>query len=209
MIEIKGLTKKYGNRTLFDKANYIFDDNEFIAIYGASGSGKSTLLNIIGLLDDFDSGIVSINGVENVGIHSKKAMMMRRHEISYLFQSFALIDEKRVRDNLMIALEYTKLSRNEKLERIMSVLSEVNLSDKLDNYVYELSGGEQQRIAMARVKLQDTKIILADEPTGSLDDKNKRNIIDMLLKEKAKGKTIIIATHDKDIREISTQVIEL
>lgn len=134
---------------------------------------------------------------------------MRRHEISYLFQSFALIDEKKVRDNLMIALEYTNLSRNEKLERIMSVLSEVNLSDKLDNYVYELSGGEQQRIAMARVKLQDTKIILADEPTGSLDDKNKRNIIDMLLKEKAKGKTIIIATHDKDIREISTQVIEL
>ena len=209
MIKIDKLNKKYGNRTVFKDFGIEFEEGAFVSIYGESGSGKSTLLNIIGLLEKFDSGDVIINGRKNIGIDSKEAILMRRNEISYLFQSYALIDEMTVYDNLKLALEYRKYSKPEKDEKIREVLKYVGLSDKIKRFVYELSGGEQQRVAMARVLLHDTNIILADEPTGSLDEKNKQVILELLKKENEKGKTIIVATHDKDIKEISTKVVLL
>lgn len=209
MINIDKLNKKYGNRTIFKDFSIKFEKAEFVSIYGESGSGKSTLLNIIGLLERFDSGDVIINGRKNVGIDSKEAILMRRNEISYLFQSYALIDEMTVYDNLKLALEYRKYSKSEKDEKIREALKYVGLSDKIKSFVYELSGGEQQRVAMARVLLHDTSIILADEPTGSLDEKNKQVILELLKKENEKGKTVIVATHDKDIKEISTKVVLL
>lgn len=209
MIKIDKLNKKYGNRTVFKDFSIEFKEGEFVSIYGESGSGKSTLLNIIGLLEKFDSGDVIINGRKNIGINSKEAILMRRNEISYLFQSYALIDEMTVYDNLKLALEYRKYSKPEKDKKIREVLKYVGLSDKIKSFIYELSGGEQQRVAMARVLLHDTNIILADEPTGSLDEKNKQVILDLLKKENEKGKTIIVATHDKDIKEISTKVVLL
>lgn len=209
MINIDKLNKKYGNRTVFKDFSIEFKEGEFVSIYGESGSGKSTLLNIIGLLEKFDSGDLIINGRKNIGIDSKEAILMRRNEISYLFQSYALIDEMTVYDNLKLSLEYRKYSKSEKDEKIREVLKYVGLSDKIKRFVYELSGGEQQRIAMARVLLHDTNIILADEPTGSLDEKNKQVILELLKKENEKGKTIIVATHDKDIKEISTKVVLL
>lgn len=209
MIKIDKLNKKYGNRTVFKDFDIEFEEGAFVSIYGESGSGKSTLLNIIGLLEKFDSGDVIINGRKNIGIDSKEAILMRRNEISYLFQSYALIDEMTVYDNLKLALEYRKYSKPEKDEKIREVLKYVGLSDKIKSFIYELSGGEQQRVAMARVLLHDTNIILADEPTGSLDEKNKQVILDLLKKENEKGKTIIVATHDKDIKEISTKVVLL
>lgn len=174
MINIDKLNKKYGNRTVFKDFSIEFKEGEFVSIYGESGSGKSTLLNIIGLLEKFDSGDLIINGRKNIGIDSKEAILMRRNEISYLFQSYALIDEMTVYDNLKLSLEYRKYSKSEKDEKIREVLKYVGLSDKIKRFVYELSGGEQQRVAMARVLLHDTNIILADEPTGSLDEKNKQ-----------------------------------
>ena len=209
MIKIDKLNKKYGNRTVFKDFDIEFEEGAFVSIYGESGSGKSTLLNIIGLLEKFDSGDVIINGRKNIGIDSKEAILMRRNEISYLFQSYALIDEMTVYDNLKLALEYRKYSKPEKDEKIREVLKYVGLSDKIKSFIYELSGGEQQRVAMARVLLHDTNIILADEPTGSLDEKNKQVILELLKKENEKGKTIIVATHDKDIKEISTKVVLL
>ena len=209
MINIDKLNKKYGNRTVFKDFSIEFKEGEFVSIYGESGSGKSTLLNIIGLLEKFDSGDVIINGRKNIGIDSKEAILMRRNEISYLFQSYALIDEMTVYDNLKLALEYRKHSKPEKDKKIREVLKYVGLSDKIKSFIYELSGGEQQRVAMARVLLHDTNIILADEPTGSLDEKNKQVILELLKKENEKGKTIIVATHDKDIKEISTKVVLL
>lgn len=209
MIKIYKLNKKYGNRTVFKDFGIEFEEGAFVSIYGESGSGKSTLLNIIGLLEKFDSGDVIINGRKNIGIDSKEAILMRRNEISYLFQSYALIDEMTVYDNLKLALEYRKYSKSEKNEKIREVLKYVGLGDKIKSFVYELSGGEQQRVAMARVLLHDTNIILADEPTGSLDEKNKQVILELLKKENEKGKTIIVATHDKDIKEISTKVVLL
>lgn len=209
MIKINKLNKKYGNRTVFKDFDIEFEEGAFVSIYGESGSGKSTLLNIIGLLEKFDSGDVIINGRKNIGIDSKEAILMRRNEISYLFQSYALIDEMTVYDNLKLSLEYRKYSKSEKDEKIREVLKYVGLSDKIKRFVYELSGGEQQRVAMARVLLHDTNIILADEPTGSLDEKNKQVILELLKKENEKGKTIIVATHDKDIKEISTKVVLL
>lgn len=209
MININKLNKKYGNRTVFKDFDIEFEEGAFVSIYGESGSGKSTLLNIIGLLEKFDSGDVIINGRKNIGIDSKEAILMRRNEISYLFQSYALIDEMTVYDNLKLALEYRKYSKPEKDEKIREVLKYVGLSDKIKSFIYELSGGEQQRVAMARVLLHDTNIILADEPTGSLDEKNKQVILELLKKENEKGKTIIVATHDKDIKEISTKVVLL
>ena len=209
MIKIDKLNKKYGNRTVFKDFDIEFEEGAFVSIYGESGSGKSTLLNIIGLLEKFDSGDVIINGRKNIGIDSKEAILMRRNEISYLFQSYALIDEMTVYDNLKLSLEYRKYSKSEKDEKIREVLKYVGLSDKIKRFAYELSGGEQQRVAMARVLLHDTNIILADEPTGSLDEKNKQVILELLKKENEKGKTIIVATHDKDIKEISTKVVLL
>lgn len=209
MIKIDKLNKKYGNRTVFKDFAIEFEEGAFVSIYGESGSGKSTLLNIIGLLEKFDSGDVIINGRKNIGIDSKEAILMRRNEISYLFQSYALIDEMTVYDNLKLALEYRKHSKPEKDKKIREVLKYVGLSDKIKSFIYELSGGEQQRVAMARVLLHDTNIILADEPTGSLDEKNKQVILDLLKKENEKGKTIIVATHDKYIKEISTKVVLL
>ena len=209
MINIDKLNKKYGNRTVFKDFSIEFKEGEFVSIYGESGSGKSTLLNIIGLLEKFDSGDLIINGRKNIGIDSKEAILMRRNEISYLFQSYALIDEMTVYDNLKLSLEYRKYSKSEKDEKIREVLKYVGLSDKIKRFAYELSGGEQQRVAMARVLLHDTNIILADEPTGSLDEKNKQVILELLKKENEKGKTIIVATHDKDIKEISTKVVLL
>lgn len=209
MINIDKLNKKYGNRTVFKDFSIEFKEGEFVSIYGESGSGKSTLLNIIGLLEKFDSGDLIINGRKNIGIDSKEAILMRRNEISYLFQSYALIDEMTVYDNLKLSLEYRKYSKSEKDEKIREDLKYVGLSDKIKRFVYELSGGEQQRVAMARVLLHDTNIILADEPTGSLDEKNKQVILELLKKENEKGKTIIVATHDKDIKEISTKVVLL
>lgn len=209
MIEINKIKKSYKNIKVLDGIDFVINKGDFVTIYGESGCGKSTLLNIIGLLDGFDSGSLVIGGEKVGDINSKSSMMMRRNMISYLFQSYALMDDKSVKNNLLVALEYKDMSQAKKMGYIKRVLDGVGLLDKLNTTVCELSGGEQQRVAMARAILHDTPIILADEPTGSLDSKNKKIILDLLLRENKKGKTIIVATHDKSIENISTKSIYL
>lgn len=201
VIELKNVKKSFGNKLVFDNLNLEIKKGEILAIVGESGKGKTTLLNIIGLIEKADSGDIIINNKKNPSINKKDGIKILREDITFLFQNFALIDEKDVKYNLQIALRYVNKSRKEKNELIKKALKEVRLEHYLDNKIYQLSGGEQQRVAIARALLKPSKIILADEPTGSLDEKNKEIILDLLFKLRELGKTIIVVTHDMDVAE--------
>ncbi|MDD7182302.1 ABC transporter ATP-binding protein [Peptostreptococcus porci] len=210
MIKLENIEKTYGNKKIFSDYCLNIEKGEFIAIFGVSGCGKSSLLNCIGLLDDIDKGNIFIDGVKINKVNSKVAMLVRRHKIAYMFQTYALVEESSVFENLKLAFEYKKNKKKDIIsEKIDYVLEKLDLLDKKFNYVYELSGGEQQRVAFARVLLQDPEIILADEPTGSLDRCNKLKILELLSEEHKKGKTIVVVSHDEEIKKYSSRVIEL
>lgn len=209
MITIKNLTKKYGDKIILNNLNYDIDDNEFIAIKGASGSGKTTLLNIIGLLDKDFEGEVLFNdkNIKKMSLKEKSAFI--RNNISYLFQNYALIDNETIEQNLMLALEYTKLSKKEKKTLIKNALKMVGLKENVNQKIYKLSGGEQQRVALARTVLKPSKIILADEPTGNLDATNRDSVIHILKELKKQGKLIIVVTHDDYVAKACDKVMRL
>ena len=207
VIELKNINKNYGNKYLFKNLNFSIKKGEMIAITGASGSGKSTLLNIIGLIDKPNSGEVSICGNKNPYDKEKIKLNLFRNNIGYLFQNYALVDNYTVSKNLDIALEYVKGKNKNKLKE--EALDKVGLLDKLNNKVFELSGGEQQRVALARLMLKKNDIILADEPTGSLDEDNKAIILKLLKELNNEGKTVVIVTHDKVVADICDREINI
>ncbi len=209
MIEINGLYKKFDDHTIFENFHLNIDDQEFIAITGMSGCGKTTLLNILGLLDFEYQGEVIYNQVHIKKLSNKKRAKFVRENISYLFQNYALIDDQTVYDNLLLALYYTKLKKEEKDKRIQETLKKVGLEGFENKKVYTLSGGEQQRIALARVILKPCQIILADEPTGNLDSSNRDIVLENLLDLNKEGKTVIIVTHDDYIAKKCNRVIRL
>lgn len=209
MIELNNLAKNYGSKAILSKFTLHVSEGEFVALTGASGRGKSTLLNIIGLIENFDEGEYRIENQINVVPNSRKANKLLRQTISYLFQNFALIDDETVAYNLNLALKYLSKNSKEKKIQIQNALNKVGLQGYENRKVYELSGGEQQRIAIARIMLKPCKIILADEPTGSLDEKNRDIIIELLKNLNREGKTIIIATHDKHIVKQCQRVVNL
>ena len=174
MISINNLTKKYNDKIIFDKFECIIKTNEFICIVGASGCGKSTLLNIIGQIDTDYDGELIIDGNYMNKLSNKEREKFIRNNINYLFQNFALIDSMTVEENLMIGLEYTRKSKQEKKDDINKALAKVGLSNYENKKVFTLSGGEQQRVALARIMVKPGNIILADEPTGALF-KSKNN----------------------------------
>lgn len=209
MIEIKGINKKYDDITVLENFNLKINNGEIVSIIGKSGSGKSTLLNIIGLLDTKYEGTVVIDD-ENVSqFNYNKRRLYIRNNISYLFQNYALIDDETILDNLMLALHYTLDTRTDKIKKIKKILSTVGINKELNTKIHTLSGGEQQRVAFARTILKPSKLILADEPTGNLDDYNKKQIFDLLLLLNKMNKTIIIVTHDTDISALCNQVVQL
>lgn len=209
IIEIKNLTKYYGKKVILDKLNLNIESGDIISIIGSSGKGKSTLLNIIGLIEPFDEGELIIDGISKLKPQSKKAAKVIREKIGYIFQNFALVDNETVKYNLELASKYVELSKSDKLINIEKALTLVGLEGYANRKVYELSGGEQQRVAIARLIIKPCNIILADEPTGSLDEDNKIKILDLLKYLNNQGKTIIIVTHDKSVTEISNKVINL
>lgn len=209
MIEIKNLSKSFGDKNIFEKFNYKISDGSMLAIVGKSGSGKSTLLNILGLLDHNYDGEVIYDGENIINKKEKDILLYVRKNISYLFQNYALVDEETVEYNLLLALEYERISKNEKLKRITEVLRSVDLEKTNIKKVYELSGGEQQRLALARIMLRDAKIILADEPTGNLDYYNSVKVMELLKEMNNNGKTIIIVTHNDKIAEQCDEIIKL
>ncbi|WP_155973053.1 ABC transporter ATP-binding protein [Streptococcus ruminantium] len=209
MLKLNGINKSFGKKSVLKDFSLSIKKGEMVAITGPSGCGKSTLLNIIGLIDDFQNGSYQFDGMENIKVNSSQASSIIRNKISYLFQNFALMDSKTVEENLMLALFYQKLSKHEKKKRISQALEQVGLKGYENDNIFELSGGEQQRVAIARAILKPSIVILADEPTGSLDRKNKEIVLDLLRKLNQDGKTILIVTHDPEVAEACSRTIEL
>ncbi|MEN1937649.1 putative bacteriocin export ABC transporter [Paenibacillus sp. 102] len=209
IIKLVNVSKTYEKEEVLSNVNLTVENGEMIAITGESGKGKTTLLNIIGLITKKDKGDLLLFGIKNPPIHSKEAMMFRREKIGYLFQNYGLVDDETVKWNLNLALEYKKLSKKEKIEKIDALLNEFRLSHLKEKMVYQLSGGEQQRIAIIRLILQESDVILADEPTASLDAENEKVILGYLKQLNEKGKTIVVVTHNQDILPYFSRVIRL
>lgn len=209
-LQVDALNKSFGSNTVLHNISFEIQSGESVALVGPSGCGKSTLLNIIGLLETLDSGTINLDGRAYLSINSKKATLMRRTEINYLFQSFALINDWKVSKNLLLALQYTKLSKQEQERLIRTALENYGIGEKFDAVVNELSGGEKQRVAIARAMIKPGNLILADEPTGSLDKAMATIVIDSLLDSvHANHKTLLMVTHDMGIAQRCDRIIEL
>jgi ABC transporter related len=209
-LQVDALNKSFGSNTVLHNISFGIESGESVALVGPSGCGKSTLLNIIGLLETLDSGTISLEGRTYPSINSKKATLMRRTEINYLFQSFALINDWKVSKNLLLALQYTKLSKQEQERLIRTALENYGIGEKFDAVVNELSGGEKQRVAIARAMIKPGNLILADEPTGSLDKAMATIVINSLLDSvHANHKTLLMVTHDMGIAQRCDRIIEL
>ena len=207
-ILLNEIDKSFGNNQLFDKFSLQIEQNNTLAILGDSGKGKSTLLNIMALFEDVDSGEILIDGMSTKDKNFNKTKYWR-YKVGYLFQNYALIDNFNVDKNLDIALKYVNENKEHKELLKQQALDKVGLLNKKKNKVYTLSGGEQQRLAIARLILKPCDIILADEPTGALDNTNKKYIMELLKSFKVINKTLVIVTHDTEIADICDKVLEI
>lgn len=210
LIEFENVTKRFGNHEVLKNFNLSISRGEFVAIVGSSGSGKSTVLNMMGLLEPASSGQIKIMGKRIPKLNSYAATKIRRTHINYLFQSYALIDEKTVEDNLLLALHFVNLALPEKLLKIKKILQQLGISKKQKVLVETLSGGEKQRVALARALIKPCDIILADEPTGALDPQHSENAFELILAmQKQYHKTIVMVTHNRDQARRTDRLIEL
>ena len=211
MIAVSNLGKKYGSRILFEGVSFLLKQGTVTGIFGESGSGKSTLLNILGMLEQDYEGQVFVNDVLVNKNKKRVIQQLLRHEIFFLFQNYALVDNDNVEANLLIALEYTKFSKREKRTKMVKALEKVGLSsDILKTPIYILSGGEQQRVALARVYLKPNSIVLADEPTGNLDQKNGALIMEILFNlAQEENKIVVVVSHDLSIRDQCDYAVDL
>ena len=204
-IEIIDVEKNFNELMIFKGLNITIENGEFIAIVGKSGRGKSTLLNIIGLLEKYDTGAIIYDGNE---VSTRKDInKFWTNDVSFLFQNYALIDNETVYQNLEIATK----GIHKKKRKILCIdaLKKFNLEHLIDKKVYQLSGGEQQRVALARVFLKDSPLILADEPTGNLDEENAQFIFSELKRMSLEGKTVLVVTHDINLAKQCDRIIEL
>ena len=212
MLELKNVSKSYfeGNikHAVLRNLNLNVSNGEIIILFGKSGSGKSTLLNIISGIDVPDGGSVSIDGTDITKLSEKERTLVRRNKIGFIFQFFNLIPTLTVKENLQLPLELNNDDNQQ--ERIKLILTEVGLLDRANTYPDKLSGGEQQRIAIARALIHNPDIILADEPTGNLDYETGLQIVDLLDRVvKKKGKTMIMVTHSKDVIGLADKIYSL
>ncbi|SCJ54182.1 Lipoprotein-releasing system ATP-binding protein LolD [uncultured Clostridium sp.] len=205
MITLNNISKKYNEKNIVRNFNLKINKGEFISIVGESGSGKTTLLNIIGLLEKQTSGDIVVRGIKNPT--SKELTKLQREFYGYVFQNYALIEEDSVQTNLKLALKYNQVI--DKQAEINRALKLVGLEGYNKKKVFELSGGEQQRLALARIMLKKCEIILADEPTGNLDNKNRDIVFNILKDLNKQGKTIVIVTHDNYIANKCDKIIKL
>lgn len=202
MIIGEKITKSFGEHVLFKNFDFRIDEGEFVCFAGKSGTGKTTLLNMIGLLEPPDSGRLLINGKEWKSSREKRTFY--REEVGFLFQNFALIENKTVRQNLGLVIHDKNSSYS-----MESALAAVGLQNKIDAKVFTLSGGEQQRVALARLMLKPCNIVLADEPTGSLDRENAEIVMKLLQSINATGKTVVMVTHDEYFKQQADRIIRL
>ncbi|MDP2090728.1 MAG: ABC transporter ATP-binding protein [Candidatus Gracilibacteria bacterium] len=211
MIKINKLSKIFGKNKekveIFLDMSIEINSGDFISIIGPSGSGKSTFLNMLSGIDTDYSGNIEIFGTQYNNMNEDEITLFRGKNISYIFQNFKLIDNLTLRENIDLIIELNGLERNFTTDEILEI---VGLKNKSENYVFNLSGGERQRVAIARAFVGKTKLLLADEPTGSLDQKNKKIIIDLIEKLHNKTKnTIILITHDTEVANKSDTVYEM
>ena len=213
MLKINKLHKSYkmGDSSLhvLKGIDLHVEKGEMVAIMGSSGSGKSTLLNIIGILDELDSGEYTLDGIEIKDLTEKKAAQYRNKFLGFVFQSFNLINFKNALENVALPLYYQGLKRKERQEKAMFHLEKVGLADWSTHLPNELSGGQKQRVAIARALAAEPKLLLADEPTGALDSATSHEIMQFLQQLNDEGKTILIVTHEEDISLMCKRIVRL
>lgn len=201
MIQIENLSKVFRTSEVETIAlNHVsmeVKEGEFVAIMGPSGCGKSTLLNILGLLDNPTEGSYKLIDKEVAGLKEKERTQLRKGVIGFVFQSFNLIDELNVFENVELPLTYLGIKASERKERVLEILKRMNLSHRAKHFPQQLSGGQQQRVAIARAVITNPKLILADEPTGNLDSKNGKEVMELLSELNKEGTTIVMVTHSQ------------
>ncbi|MDG3582847.1 MULTISPECIES: ABC transporter ATP-binding protein [Galbibacter] len=213
MIKITDLEKFYRTEEVqtvaLNKLSFEVKEGEFVAVMGPSGCGKSTLLNILGLLDDLDGGSFVFNGIEVSDFNERKRSNLRKHNIGFVFQSFNLIDELTVFENVELPLIYTGIKPSERKKRVHEVLEKMQIMHRRKHFPQQLSGGQQQRVAVARAVVNNPKLILADEPTGNLDSSNGNEVMDLLTDLNQQGTTIIMVTHSEHDAKFSHRIIRM
>lgn len=213
MIEIKDLHKSYkmGNNSLhvLKGINFNAEEGELVAIMGSSGSGKSTLLNILGMLDEADTGDYILDGVPIRDLSETKAARYRNKFLGFIFQSFNLINYKSALENVALPLYYQGVGRKEREVKALKYLEQVGLKEWAHHLPSELSGGQKQRVAIARAMAAEPKVLLADEPTGALDSKTSYEVMDLIQQINDQGNTILVVTHEEDIAQMCKRIIRL
>jgi putative ABC transport system ATP-binding protein len=213
MLKITNLEKIYRTEDIetvaLNKISAEVKNGEFVAIMGPSGCGKSTLLNIIGLLDDADTGSFLFNNEEVISYNERKRADLRKRNIGFVFQSFNLIDELTVYENVELPLLYLGIDADERKKRVEAVLEKVQIMHRRNHFPQQLSGGQQQRCAVARAVVNNPKLILADEPTGNLDSKNGNEVMELLTDLNSNGTTVVMVTHSEHDARYAHRIIRM
>jgi putative ABC transport system ATP-binding protein len=213
MITVNNLSKVFRTEeietTAVNNVSFTISEGEFVAIMGPSGCGKSTLLNILGLLDNPSSGSYNLLGTEVANLRERERTNYRKGNIGFVFQSFNLIDELNVYENVELPLKYLNISASERKRRVTEILKRMNISHRTGHYPQQLSGGQQQRVAIARAVVANPQLILADEPTGNLDSRNGKEVMDLLCQLNAEGTTVVMVTHSQRDASAAQRIINL
>jgi len=213
MLKIENLSKVFRTEEVetmaLNKVSLHVKSGEFVAIMGPSGCGKSTLLNIIGLLDNPSDGQYFFNGNEVGQLKEKQRTQVRKGNIGFVFQSFNLIDELNVYENIELPLLYLKMKAQDKKQRVAQIMEKMNISHRAKHYPQQLSGGQQQRVAISRAVVAQPKLILADEPTGNLDSKNGLEVMNLLSELNREGTTIVMVTHSQRDASYAHRIVNL
>ena len=213
LVLMKDIVKSYESggeeQVVLDHVNFSVQEGEFVSILGPSGSGKSTMMNIIGCLDVPTSGEYFLNGREIENLDEVTLAKIRNREIGFIFQSFQLLPRSTIVENVELPLMYAKVPAKERRERAVDILTRMGLGEKIDYYPNQLSGGQQQRVAICRAVITQPSILLADEPTGALDQKTGKQVMELFQELNNEGRTIIMITHDANIAKHAHRIVKI